>query len=473
MLERDLRLMAELGANTLRTFTVPPRWLLDRAAEHGLRVLVTIPWAEHVCFLDRKDLVAEIRGTMRAAAANLGEHPALLGLLDRQRDPARHRALVRARAGARASSRSLRDEIKQRRAGHAGQLRQLPVDRVPRPAEFLDFVSFNVYLHREADFRRYLCRLQNLAEDKPLVLTEFGIDSIREGEEHQAELLVVAGARRLRVGRRRDASSSPGPTTGSPAAHQIDDWAFGLVDARARARSRRSTPCRRRTPRRCRRALARTPRVSVVICAYNAERTMDAVPRVAARRCATRTTRSSSSTTARPIARWRSSQSTSAVRRRPGGPHFVLIDQENKGLSVARNVGAEAATRRDRRLHRLRLRRRSRLADVPRLQVRAQRLRRGRRPELPAARAEPGAGGGRGVARRPDARAARTTRSPSTSRAATWPSPRQALRRGRRLRADLRGRRRRRRLLLAPAEPRLRRSASAPRPWSGTTGATR
>src|SRR5262249_57090210 len=47
VLERDFTLMAELGANCLRTFTVPPRWLLDRAAEHGLRVLITIPWAEH------------------------------------------------------------------------------------------------------------------------------------------------------------------------------------------------------------------------------------------------------------------------------------------------------------------------------------------------------------------------------------------------------------------------------------------
>src|SRR5215468_4146431 len=81
VVDTDLRLMVEMGANTLRTFTVPPRWLLDRVAEHGLRVLVTIPWAEHVCFLDRKDLIAEIRGTVRAAAEDLREHPALLGLL--------------------------------------------------------------------------------------------------------------------------------------------------------------------------------------------------------------------------------------------------------------------------------------------------------------------------------------------------------------------------------------------------------
>src|SRR4029077_2372471 len=81
VLEGDLALMNALGANCLRTFTVPPRWLLDRAAEHGLRVLVTIPWAEHVCFFDDRGLVAEIRGTVRAAAETLAGHPALFGLL--------------------------------------------------------------------------------------------------------------------------------------------------------------------------------------------------------------------------------------------------------------------------------------------------------------------------------------------------------------------------------------------------------
>src|SRR4029450_8873422 len=56
MVDTALRLMAELGANTLRTFTVPPRWLLDRAAERGVWVLVTLPCAAPVCFLARKGL---------------------------------------------------------------------------------------------------------------------------------------------------------------------------------------------------------------------------------------------------------------------------------------------------------------------------------------------------------------------------------------------------------------------------------
>src|SRR5205085_8263546 len=62
------------------------------------------------------------------------------------------------------------------------------------PTEYLlpqnvDFYSFNVYLERRPEFERYLARLQNLAEDKPLIMGEFGLDTIRKGEEMQAEVL--------------------------------------------------------------------------------------------------------------------------------------------------------------------------------------------------------------------------------------------------------------------------------------------
>src|SRR5438067_3363725 len=217
-LESDFRLMAELGVNCLRTFTVPPRWVLDRAAEHGLRVLITIPWAEHVCFLDDRELVAEIRGTVRAAAETCGNHPALLGFLVgnevppdivRWYGPDRIRDFIRV----------LRDEVKERAPAALVSYANFPSTEYLDVTDFVDFVSFNVYLHREVDFRRYLSRLQNIAEDKPLVLTEFGVDSLREGADRQAELLSWM----IRAGFESGVaapSSSRGPTTGSPAARR-------------------------------------------------------------------------------------------------------------------------------------------------------------------------------------------------------------------------------------------------------------
>ena len=77
----DMDLMAELGANTLRTFTIPPRWLLDLAAERRLRVLAGIPWAEHVCFLDSKELAQGIRRTVAVSVEACGGHPAVAAYL--------------------------------------------------------------------------------------------------------------------------------------------------------------------------------------------------------------------------------------------------------------------------------------------------------------------------------------------------------------------------------------------------------
>ena len=57
----DFRRMAELGINTVRLYTPPRRDLLDEAARHGLRVLVGLPWSQHIAFLDDRALRRKIR----------------------------------------------------------------------------------------------------------------------------------------------------------------------------------------------------------------------------------------------------------------------------------------------------------------------------------------------------------------------------------------------------------------------------
>ena len=73
--------MRELGANTFRPFTVPPRWLLDLAEEYGLRAIIGIPWAEHVAFLDSSRLQRDIRHTIADGAASCRGHTAVLACL--------------------------------------------------------------------------------------------------------------------------------------------------------------------------------------------------------------------------------------------------------------------------------------------------------------------------------------------------------------------------------------------------------
>ena len=53
--------MAAHGANAVRTYTVPPRWLLDAAGRHGLMVMVGIDSYQHV----RVGVAVDVWGTVR------------------------------------------------------------------------------------------------------------------------------------------------------------------------------------------------------------------------------------------------------------------------------------------------------------------------------------------------------------------------------------------------------------------------
>jgi beta-galactosidase/beta-glucuronidase len=74
---RDLMQLQQLGANVLRVYYVPPRWFLDLLHEHDLKVLVDIPWAKHLCFLDSPASRTDARQTVRAAVAACKDHPAV------------------------------------------------------------------------------------------------------------------------------------------------------------------------------------------------------------------------------------------------------------------------------------------------------------------------------------------------------------------------------------------------------------
>src|SRR3990172_1545970 len=184
---RDFALMREMGANALRTFTVPPQWLLDSAAAQDLVVLVGLPWSQHVCFLDQPQVMADIRTAITTGVTSCKRHPAVFAYLIGNEIPG---DVIRWHGP---------DRVRDFLEDLYGLVKAADEDRLVSYAnfppteyldlDFLDFASFNVYLHRERDFRRYLSRLQNLAGDKPLILTEFGLDSLREGRDGQAKTL--------------------------------------------------------------------------------------------------------------------------------------------------------------------------------------------------------------------------------------------------------------------------------------------
>jgi hypothetical protein len=73
----DFSEMARRGFNTVRTYTPPPTWLLDLAAEKGLYVFAGLSWTQHVTFLDDRKLRRSIRREVAEAARACAGHPAL------------------------------------------------------------------------------------------------------------------------------------------------------------------------------------------------------------------------------------------------------------------------------------------------------------------------------------------------------------------------------------------------------------
>jgi GT2 family glycosyltransferase len=326
----DFARMAQAGVNTVRIFTVPPLWLLDAAHRAGLKLLVGLPWTQHVAFLDSREMQQRIRRAVADGVRACARHPAVFAYLVGNEIPP---DIVRWH-GAEPVRRFLKSLVAQVKREHPGALvsyANFPTTEY-LTIDFTDFVCFNVYLHEEAAFRSYLARLHNLAPDRPLVLSEFGIDSLREGEDRQSEILSwqLAAAFQSGVAGTCVFAWTDEWFTGG---HAVEDWAFGLVD-----RERRPKPalaavaaCYNGTlpP-----PLPRYPHVSVVVCAYNAERTLD--------RCLSSLAALDYPDYEVILVNDGSRDGTLAIAERHA--FCRIINQPNKGLSVARNVGAEAAS---------------------------------------------------------------------------------------------------------------------------------
>ena len=326
---RDFKQIRELGANLLRVYYPPPSWLLDLAEEHALKLLIDIPWAKHLCFLDSEKSKEEARAAVRRVVMDCNRHPAVFAYSVVNEIPAE---IVRW-----SGVRKVTDFIEQLVEVAKGEdpdclctFASFPPTEFLRPQN-IDFVCFNVYLHQRRSFESYLARLQMLAEDRPLVLGEFGIDSIREGEERKCETL-----------RWQIESAFRGGLAGTVifsftddwfrGGHQIVDWAFG-VTTRARKLKPSFWTVRDLFQTAPYFPLSRAPKVSVVVASYNGARTLKA--------CLDSLTRLNYPDYEIILVDDGSTDGTPEIAR--SFPGIRCVRQDNHGLSVARNTGIAAA----------------------------------------------------------------------------------------------------------------------------------
>ncbi|WP_246113299.1 glycosyltransferase [Segetibacter aerophilus] len=268
--EKDFSLMACEGMNAVRTYTVPPKYLLDTAERHQLKVMVGLPWEQHITFLDTKERKKDIVKRVKEGVVFCENHPAILCYTIGNEIPA---PIVRwyGKAKIEAFLKSLYKAVKEVDPQGLVTYVNYPTTEY-LDLSFLDFDCFNVYLETPEKLSKYISRLHNLSGDRPLVLAEIGLDSMRNGHEKQAEVLkwqietvFGKGCAGMFVFAWTDEWWRGG--------FEIEDWDFGLVD-----RERRPKPALSAVVK----AMAKVPFagiqnfpfISVIVCSYNGSATI-------------------------------------------------------------------------------------------------------------------------------------------------------------------------------------------------------
>jgi GT2 family glycosyltransferase len=327
--ERDFGQMAANGFNAIRTYTVPERWMFDAAQRHGLWVMVGLPWEQHVTFLDDRAVMARIEERIRAGVRTCAGHPAVLCYAVGNEVPA---PIVRWH-GALHVERFLERLARIARSEDPDAL--LTYVNYPTTEylslDFCDLFCFNVYLEASERLEAYLARLHNLAGERPLILAELGLDSRRNGETTQADYL----SRQVRTAFEAGCAGAfvfAWTDEWHRGGFEIDDWDFGLtrrdrVPKPALAAIRdafNASPFAQHSP---------WPRISVIVCAYNAESTI--------RECLNGLRAVDYPDFETIVVNDGSEDRTAAIAREFD---VRLISTPNRGLSNARNTGLAAAT---------------------------------------------------------------------------------------------------------------------------------
>ncbi|HRQ88428.1 MAG TPA: glycosyltransferase, partial [Bacteroidia bacterium] len=327
------RIREELGANALRLYEIPSLAFLHECAAVGLRVFITLPWMQHVDFLKGGGALAQADALLLETVRRFRGHPAVAGYFVANEIET---TLVRWMG----ASRVVEQIERLIDLGHANDPDALFAYANYPSTEYLlpqnqDFVAFNLYLESREAYAAYLSRLQVLAGDKPLFLSEFGVDSIAHGEDGQAEMLdwavkeaAAAGVAGVTLFSWSDRWQRGGRT--------IEEWKFGMVRADGSAKPAlervAGTWGELRRPSQGL-GLAAVPKISVIVCTYRGSATLveclDSIVALEYPDYEVIVVNDGSDARVSEIA-----ASYDAVR---------LLELPHGGLSVARNAGAAAA----------------------------------------------------------------------------------------------------------------------------------
>lgn len=225
--DADFSKIAAAGFNSLRLYEMPPRPLLDAAEKHGLQVFGGLKWKQSADFFRRPEFYSTAGIELAKALNETGDHPALAGVFVGNEIPA---DLVRwmGPVKVREAIERLIDLGREISPKLLYAYANYPSTEYLEP-ENADFTAFNIYLENPNLFRRYIKRLQHISGDRPLVISEFGLDSRRNGKDEQAEVIRWG----IEIAHQEETA---GMTVYSwsdrwwNAGREVLDWDFGLTD---------------------------------------------------------------------------------------------------------------------------------------------------------------------------------------------------------------------------------------------------
>jgi O-antigen biosynthesis protein len=275
-LDADFEAIAEAGLNTVRIYEAPSPDMLVAAAEHEIRLIVGVDYHDwRMEAVPGRDARRRIRSAGMVAIEKTMEtcagRPEVLAVSVGNEVPG---DLVRVHGIG-----QVEDVLGEFACAVHSADREMLVTYTNYPTtEYLeipglDLHTFNVFLEDPDALTRYLRHLQVVSGSRPFVVTELGLASGIHGEQQQAESI----AQQLRV---VDEIGCAGATVFSwtdewaVADQPVDGWGFGLTTS-----DRTPKPALRAVQGWTSRALKdlRTewPRITVVVCAFNEEVTIE------------------------------------------------------------------------------------------------------------------------------------------------------------------------------------------------------
>jgi GT2 family glycosyltransferase len=324
--DEDFAQMRAAGFNAVRLYDLPDPRLLDAAGRYGLKVFGGLKWGQSADFFRDRTIYSGAVISLASGLKEIGRHPALAGIYvgnEVPADLARWMGPLKVRKALEdliSLGRELAPELLFAYASY-------PSTEYLEP-ENADFTAFNVYLENEGAFRSYVKRLHHIAGDRPLVISEFGLDSRRNGLGRQAEVLgwATQAARDLEcAGMTVYAWSDRWYNAGA----EVLDWDFGLHDRAGDAK-----PALHRLSLNSPLLTSDSPFFSVIVCTRNGN------PRIG--KCLS-AIRGMSGGGFETIVVDDGSLDGTADFVEKNFPSVRLVRLEPGGLSNARNAGAEIA----------------------------------------------------------------------------------------------------------------------------------